>query len=94
MNVVSHYKKTIKARNVTRREEGQRDAMFFCCGCAGAGVHACAFVCLRRSINVRGYNLQTLSLRVAGANALPYVEMIKRREQLAFYAQVSKRQGM
>jgi hypothetical protein len=32
--------------------------------------------------------LRTLALRVAGASALPYIEMIKRREQLAFYAQV------
>mmetsp|Transcript_80632 Transcript_80632/g.216045 ORF Transcript_80632/g.216045 Transcript_80632/m.216045 type:complete len:380 (-) Transcript_80632:303-1442(-) len=33
--------------------------------------------------------LRTLALRVAGAGALPYVEMIKRREQLAFYAQAA-----
>ena len=32
--------------------------------------------------------LNTLSLRVAGASALSYVEMMKRRERLAFYAQV------
>ena len=34
--------------------------------------------------------IRTLALRVAGASALPYIEMIKRREQLAFYAQVRR----
>ncbi len=40
----------------------------------------------------RGVILQVLSLRVAGADALPYVDMIRRRERLAFFAQV--RAGM
>ena len=34
--------------------------------------------------------LRTLALRVAGAGALPYANMMKRRERLAFYAQVGR----
>mmetsp|Transcript_14911 Transcript_14911/g.40799 ORF Transcript_14911/g.40799 Transcript_14911/m.40799 type:complete len:393 (-) Transcript_14911:217-1395(-) len=33
--------------------------------------------------------LRTLSLRVAGDRALPYIEMMRRRERLVFYAQVA-----